>query len=80
MANPQSSTAQLLTKPSEGINAAGNQTMASTSTSDLIPYSKPNLGFTLEYPSNWQKEESLTFVLPQGGINNRAPEVISIDT
>jgi hypothetical protein len=50
-ANAQGSTGQLLTKPSQGINAAGNQTMASTATSDLIRYSNPNLGFALEYPS-----------------------------
>ena len=72
--------AQALTEPTEGTDIAGNQTITSTGTSDLIPYRNPNLGFTLEYPSNWQKEESLTLVSPQGGIDNRSPEVISITT
>jgi hypothetical protein len=35
--------------------------MASTATSDLIPYSNPNLGFALE-SIELQKEEGLTFV------------------
>ena len=49
--------------------------------SNLIPYSNPNLGFTLEYPSNWNaKQESLVFISPQGGIGNQAPELITIDT
>jgi hypothetical protein len=69
--------AQPLTEPPEGIDAAGNQTMASNVTSNLIPYSNP---FTLEYPSNWTKQESLTFVSPQGGVGNRAPEIIRITT
>lgn len=73
-------TAQSSTGPSEGNGIAGNQTMAFNDTSDLVRYSNPNLGFTLEYPSNWQKEESLSFASPQGGIDNRAPEVISITT
>jgi hypothetical protein len=72
--------AQFLTEPSEGIDTAGNQTMASNVTGDLATYSNPNLGFSLEYPSNWQREEILTFVSPQGGIDNRAPEVIRVTT
>ena len=56
------------------MNVTGNQ----TSTSDLVLYSNPNLGFSLEYPSDWRKEESLTFISPQGGIGNRAPEIMSI--
>lgn len=75
-----SAIAQSFTEPSEGIGTAGNQTMASNVTGDLATYSNPNLGFSLEYPSDWQKEESLTFVSPQGGINNRSPEVISVTT
>ena len=69
----------------------GNQTMdsgsvletndtISTTIGNLIPYSNPNLGFSLEYPSNWQKEEILTFVSPQGGIDNRTPEIIRVTT
>jgi hypothetical protein len=65
-----------LTESSRGINVTGNQ----TNISDLVSYSNPNLGFSLEYPSEWEKEESLTFVSPQGGIGNRTPEVISITT
>jgi hypothetical protein len=57
-------------------SSGGNQ----TGISDLVPYNNPNLGFSLEYPTNWEKEESLTFVSPQGGIGNRTPEVISITT
>jgi hypothetical protein len=72
--------AQPLTEPPEGVDTAGNQTMASNVTSDLTPYSNPNLGFTLEYPSNWTKQESLVFVSPPGGIGNQAPELITIDT
>jgi hypothetical protein len=59
-----------------GMNLTGNQ----TNINDLVSYSSPNLGFSLEYPSEWEKEESLTFVSPQGGIGNRTPEVISITT
>jgi hypothetical protein len=72
--------AQPITEPPKGVDTAGNQTMASTATSDLTPYSNPNLGFTLEYPSNWTKQESLVFVSPPGGIGNQAPELITIDT
>src|ERR687888_336394 len=72
------------------MNISGNQTTdlgslmvtndtATTTMGNLIPYSNPSFGFTLEFPSNWQKEESLTFVSPQGGIDNRA-QVISITT
>lgn len=70
--------AQPLTEPSAAVDTAGNQTMASNVTSNLIPYSNPNLGFTLEYPSNWTKQESLAFISPQGGIGNLSPEVITI--
>jgi hypothetical protein len=73
-------SAQPLTEPPEGVDTAGNQTMASTATSDLTPYSNPNLGFTLEYPSNWTRQESLAFVSSQVGIGNQAPELITIDT
>jgi hypothetical protein len=57
-------------------SSGGNQ----TGISDVVPYNNPNLGFSLEYPANWEKEESLTFVSPQGGVGNRTPEVISITT
>jgi len=52
---PDTAIAQPLTEPFKGTDTAGNQTMmASNDTSDLILYDNPNLGFTLEYPSNWQ--------------------------
>jgi hypothetical protein len=65
---------------SERIGKVGNETMTPTGINDLIPYSNPNLGFSLEYPSNWQREETLIFTSPQGGMGNRTPEVISITT
>lgn len=34
-------------------SSGGNQ----TGISDLVPYNNPNLGFSLEYPTNWEKEE-----------------------
>src|SRR5687768_6825734 len=40
--------------------SGGNQ----TGISDVVPYNNTNLGFSLEYPTNWEKEESLTFVSP----------------
>jgi hypothetical protein len=75
-----SAIAQSSAESSEGISIVGNQTTAFNVTADLATYSNPNLGFSLEYPSDWQKEESLAFVSPQGGIDNRSPEVISITT
>lgn len=51
--------------------------MASTATSDLIPYSNPNLGFALE-SIELAKGRGSYFRLPQGRINNRAPQVINI--
>jgi hypothetical protein len=77
---PYVATAQSPTRPSEETGTAGNQTTTSDDTSEPVQYSNPNLGFLLEYPSNWQKEESLSFTSPQGGINNRVPEVITITT
>jgi hypothetical protein len=77
---PNIAIAQPLTESSGGMNITRNQTMDPTGTNDLIPYSNPNLGFSLGYPSDWQKEESLTFISPTGGIGNRGPEVISITT
>src|SRR5919112_838846 len=77
---PNIAIAQPLTESSGGMNITRNQTMDPTGTNDLIQYSNPNLGFSLGYPSDWQKEESLTFISPTGGIGNRGPEVISITT
>jgi hypothetical protein len=84
-------TAQPVNETSEEMDISGNQMTdlgslmvtndtTTTTIGNLIPYSNPSFGFTLEFPSNWQKEESLTFVSPQGGIDNQSPEVISIDT
>jgi hypothetical protein len=83
--------AQSLTESPEGIDTAGNQTTdlgsltvtndtVTTAMGNPIPYNNPSFGFTLEFPSNWQKGESLTLVSPQGGIDNQSPEVISIDS
>ena len=76
-------TAQPLTASSDGMNVSmsGNQTIGSSSAaSGLVPYNNPNLGFSLEYPPDWQKEESLSFTSPQGGTSDRAPEVINVVT
>jgi hypothetical protein len=73
-------TAQPLTAPSGGTNMSGNQTMGSSTASSLVPYNNPNLGFSLEYPSDWQKEESLSFITPRGGTGDRSPEVINVVT
>lgn len=73
-------TAQPLTEPSGGMSMPGNQTMGSPNATGLAPYNNPNLGFSLEYPSDWEKEESLSLTSPQGGMGNRAPEVISVVT
>jgi hypothetical protein len=75
-------TAQQLTAPSGGMNMSmsTNQTMGSSSASALVPYNNPNLGFSLEYPSDWQKEESLSFTTPQAGTGDRSPEVINVVT
>jgi hypothetical protein len=80
--------AQPLATPSGGMNMSmsGNQTMGSpvaggsAGAAGLAPYNNPNLGFSLEYPSDWQKEESLSFTSPQGGVGDRAPEVINVVT
>jgi hypothetical protein len=76
----EAAMAQPLTAPSGGTNMSGNQTMGSSTASGLVPYNNPNLGFSLEYPSDWQKEESLSFTSPQGGTGDRAPEVINVVT
>lgn len=72
--------AQPLTGPSGNMSMPGNQTMGSPNATGLAPYNNPNLGFSLEYPSVWEKEESLSLTSPQGGMGNRAPEVISVVT
>jgi hypothetical protein len=42
-------------------HAQSNDTVEQTET---LIYDYPNLGFTLEYPSNWSKQESLSFISP----------------
>lgn len=76
---PGIATAQPINETSEGIIAPGNQTMGRNGTSDLVPYSNPNLGFSLEFPSNWQKQETLGFSSPRTGLVG-APEAISVLT
>jgi hypothetical protein len=73
-------SAQPAAAPSGGTNMSGNQTMGSSSSTGLVPYNNPNLGFSLEYPSDWQKEESLSFTTPQRGTSDRSPEVINVVT
>ena len=58
-------TAQSLNRLPERIETSGNQTMDPIDTRNLEPYSNPNLGLSLQYPPEWQKEESLTFISPQ---------------
>ena len=48
--------------------------------SELLVYDNPNLGFTLEYPSDWIKEESLSFISPRLSISDEAPESIAVTT
>lgn len=72
--------AQPLIQTPEDLDIGGNQTMSPGGASKPIPYSNSDLGFSVEYPSDWQKEESLSFISPPGGINNQSPEVISITT
>ena len=71
--------------------AQSNDTVEQT---ESLIYDNPNLGFTLEYPSDWSKEESLTFVSPppssslpsEDGSNgtmsttNLTPESIAVTT
>ena len=57
-------TAQPLLGPSEGMNLSmsGNQTTGSPTPSGLAPYNNPNLGFSLEYPTDWRKEEPIFYI------------------
>jgi serine/threonine-protein kinase len=48
--------------------------------SESLIYDNPNLGFTLEYPSDWIKEESLSFISPRLSISDEAPESIAVTT
>lgn len=67
--------------------AQSNDTFEST---ESLMYNNPNLGFTLEYPSDWAKEESLTFISPPPSPNdatnrttsstNLTPESIAVTT
>ncbi|MDQ2685726.1 MAG: DUF1795 domain-containing protein [Thermoproteota archaeon] len=67
--------------------AQSNDTLEST---ESLMYNNPNLGFTLEYPSDWAKEESLTFISPPPSSNdatngttsstNLTPESIAVTT
>jgi hypothetical protein len=76
----EAAMAQPLTAPSVGTNMSGNETTGSSAASGLVPYNNPNLGFSLKYPSDWQKEESLSFITPQGGTGDRSPEIINVVT
>jgi serine/threonine-protein kinase len=48
--------------------------------SELLVFDNSNLGFTLEYPSDWIKEESLSFISPRLSISDEAPESIAVTT
>lgn len=72
--------AQPLIRTTEELGIGGNQTISPGGASESISYSNPDLGFSLEYPPDWMKEESLSFISPPGGTDNQAPEVISITT
>ncbi len=53
--------------------------------SETIVYENPNLGFSLEYPSNWTKEESLSppsllLYSPRLSATDEAPESMAITT
>lgn len=57
---------------------------------DFLVYDNPNLGYTLEYPADWSKEESLTFISPPPSADasdgttaastNLTPESIAVTT
>lgn len=59
--------------------AGGSQAVSSSGAGDSTSYSNPNLGFSLAYPSNWEKRESLNFFSPSIGLAG-APEAITVLT
>jgi len=62
------------------------QTNETTESTNLLSYDNPNLGFSLEYPADWSKEETLLFASPPPSSNetssipNEAPESIALTT
>jgi PsbP-like protein len=84
-------TAQLVNETSAGtkprIQTMYPESMFDTNGStmgNMIPYNNPSLGFSLEYPSDWQKDDSQpdapTLISPPGGSGNMAPEIINVGT
>ena len=84
-------TAQLINETSAGtkprIQTMYPESMFDTNGStmgNMIPYNNPSLGFSLEYPSDWQKDDSQpdapTLISPPDGSRNMAPEIINIGT
>lgn len=79
---------------SVGVIGLGDQIISSTVAQmnettefdNLLAYENPNLGFSLEYPADWSKEETLTFISPPPSPNetlssaNEAPESIAVTT
>lgn len=79
---------------SVGVIGLGDQTISSTvaqmnettESDNLLAYENPNLGFSLEYPADWSKEETLSFISPPPSSNetlsspNEAPESIAVTT
>ena len=56
------------------------QTDETNESARSLAYDNPNLGFTLEYPADWTKEESLSFTSPMLSSSDEAPESISVTT
>jgi hypothetical protein len=77
-----------------GVAGLGDQTISLTvaqmnetnESANLLTYENPNLGFSLEYPADWSKEETLSFISPSPSLNetlsssNQAPESIAVTT
>jgi eukaryotic-like serine/threonine-protein kinase len=64
----------------ESMPASMAQINSEDEMSESLIYDNPNLGFTLEYPSDWMKEESLSFISPRLSISDKAPESIAVTT
>ncbi len=68
------------------ISLTAAQMNETTESNNLLTYENPNLGFLLEYPAEWAKEETLSFMSPPPSPNetlsasNVAPESIAVTT
>ena len=60
-----------------GVAGLGDQTISLTAAQmndtakfdNMLAYENPNLGFSLEYPADWSKEENLTIKSPRPSPN-----------